>query len=127
MHKDDTPFSYQEAYGVHIRKVQFSSGLAGPKHCLPEDRSGNFHYLTEAQRQEIEWRKDRYYVVNGYAAEGKEFPDPKDNSKYTYLYKEIVILRRFNARSGVIAIYPSGAWETQSSMTWKPTVEHFKK
>jgi hypothetical protein len=128
MDKDDKPFSYQEAYGVHIRKVQFSTGLWGPKHCPEENRSGNFHYLTKEQRVMIEDRERlNYFVFNGFAAEGKEFHDPKDNSKYTEIWKEVVLMKHVDGRKGCIAIYPSGEWERQSSKDWKPKLEHFKK
>ncbi len=127
-HKDDTPFSYQKWAGVKIRKVQFSSGLAGPKHCRPENRRGNFHYLTKEQREEIEWRKDSYYVINGFEAHGEEFRAVGQLAEASWVWfsAAVVVLRRFGAQKGCIAVYPSGKWETKSSMNWKPELEHFK-
>jgi len=126
--QSDKRFSYQEAFGVHIRKVQFSTGLWGPKHCAPENRSGNFHYLTKEQRVMIEDREGlNYYVFNGYCAYGKEFHDPNDNSNYTEIWKEVVLMQHIDGRKGCIVIYPSGEWEHKTSKSWMPKLEDFKK
>lgn len=127
MDKDNTLFSYQEFYGVHIRKVQFSSGIAGPKYCQPEDRRGNFRYLTPKQEEQVaKGRVGGYYPFNGFEAHGKEFPDPKDNAKYTWFHANIVLLV-YPGEKGCQAIYPSGEVEYHRNKNWRPGLEDFKK
>lgn len=125
----DEAFNYQDAYGVHIRTVQFSSGIGGPAHAKkdPTVRSGNFHYRTKEQRvTSKKLQADGWYSYTGYEAQGKEFSDPNDNNSGKNFAADIEVMVK-KGESGAMAVLPSGKTKKLGSKAWKPALSDFKE
>lgn len=120
MDKDDTPFSYTEAFGLHVNKVRFTNTIF-------DGRQGNFHYLTAEQKREIRYHEEAgYEIINGFQCTGKDFANHTGKmSEAPHLERDIPLLHRRG--HGCWAIYPSGSREHHSSKSWKPGIEHFRK
>lgn len=120
----DAEFSFREVYGVTIHKATMRSDWFNPRG--PGKKDANLPGLTKEQRSAFKkLEDDEYDMINGWYANGKEWPRETDNRDGVWFEKSIPVFAKAGTK-GAVAILPSGKVKNVSSKTWKPDLSDFK-